>query len=132
MSDQTKDIYDAACAERDQEITRLRAQLGDCNLSKSDPHARCHCEPLLLQLAEVQRKVERLTQTHWDDVRWDDVRLIAEKNTLLETLEARCARLEDELRWAVEFVVEPEWFPNQGDRQAWQERLKNLAEGQHD
>ena len=27
-----------------------------------------------------------------------------------------------DLHWLDEFVVEPEWFPNEGDRQYWQER----------
>ena len=27
-----------------------------------------------------------------------------------------------EVQWLDEFVVEPEWFPNEGDRQYWQER----------
>lgn len=31
-----------------------------------------------------------------------------------------------DLRWAAEFVTEPEWFPNEGDRQAWQERLQTI------
>lgn len=28
--------------------------------------------------------------------------------------------------WAEEFIVEPEWFPNEGDRQAWRERKAAL------
>ena len=28
----------------------------------------------------------------------------------------------EKIRWLDEFVVEPEWFPNEGDRQYWRER----------
>ena len=32
------------------------------------------------------------------------------------------AQARADLHWLDEFVVEPEWFPNEGDRQFWQER----------
>lgn len=30
------------------------------------------------------------------------------------------------LEWANEFIVEPEWFPNEGDRQLWRETRDGL------
>ena len=36
--------------------------------------------------------------------------------------------LQKEIEWASEYIVEPDWFPNEGDRQQWRERraaLKN-------
>lgn len=33
--------------------------------------------------------------------------------------------LQQLLSWAIEFITEPEWFPNEGDRQWWQERYQS-------
>lgn len=32
-----------------------------------------------------------------------------------------------DIHWLLEFVVEPEFFPNQGDRQYWHERVAAIA-----
>ena|SRR3990167_4268823 len=34
------------------------------------------------------------------------------------------------LLWANEFIIEPEWFPNEGDRQFWRERRSALSAGE--
>ena len=46
----------------------------------------------------------------------------------------QCARIDgavrevlDDALWLLEFIVEPEWFPNEGDRQFWQERVRSIA-----
>ena len=36
-------------------------------------------------------------------------------------------KAEKDIHWLLEFVVEPEFFPNQGDRQYWHERLAAIA-----
>ena len=33
----------------------------------------------------------------------------------------------EDIAWLIEFVVEPEEFPNEGDRQWWQEKLQGIV-----
>ena len=49
----------------------------------------------------------------------------------LAEAQARVATQAD-LAWLDEFVVEPEWFPNEGDRQDWHERRQALRLRQRD
>jgi len=44
------------------------------------------------------------------------------------TLEDEVVRLRADLSWAMEYVVEPEWFPNEGDRQYWHGQFSRLAD----
>lgn len=47
----------------------------------------------------------------------------------LREAEQRVKALEKECGWASEFMDEPDWFPNEGDRQAWLERRAALRGG---
>ena len=42
-------------------------------------------------------------------------------------LYANRTALRESLTWALEFIQEPEWFPNEGDRQWWQERRASIT-----
>ena len=48
-------------------------------------------------------------------------------NALLVSVRAEGAReMVVELAWLLNFVEEPEWFPNEGDAQWWRERMSRL------
>ncbi|MCR4340194.1 MAG: hypothetical protein NUW01_09965 [Gemmatimonadaceae bacterium] len=49
--------------------------------------------------------------------------------TLIDTTPAQLhdaigCTMREALAWALAFIEEPEWFPNEGDRQAWQEKRR--------